>query len=95
MTIVLELAPELELRLRENAARQGQTLEDYLSGLAERDSAADEQPPAKPSELLAYWDRMGIRPVFDDRPEDSPQLARKWRAEAEQRARRFYATRTS
>jgi hypothetical protein len=38
MTITLNLSPEAERCLREKAAQSGQTLEDYLQQLVERDT---------------------------------------------------------
>jgi hypothetical protein len=38
MSVVLELAPETERILKDNAARGGQTLEAYLEQLAEQDA---------------------------------------------------------
>jgi hypothetical protein len=38
MAVTLNLPPETEKYLREKAARSGQTLEDYLCWLAERDT---------------------------------------------------------
>jgi uncharacterized protein (DUF1778 family) len=39
MTVTLNLAPEIEQRLREKAARNGQTLEAYLERVAVRVAA--------------------------------------------------------
>ena len=40
MTVTLNLSPETERRLREKAARSGQTLEGYLEALAQGAAAA-------------------------------------------------------
>jgi len=57
MTIILNLAPDVERTLGEKAARTGQTLEGYLEHLAERDARGNngvEQavspPPPSPEE---------------------------------------------
>lgn len=45
----------------------------------------DEPKPKTGAEVLASWERKGVfGKVFMDRPEDSPELARKLRAEANQ-----------
>jgi predicted transcriptional regulator len=41
MTLVLEFSPEIEARLRTNAAVRGQEVEDYLRTLAENDPVID------------------------------------------------------
>jgi predicted transcriptional regulator len=41
MTLVLEFSPEIEARLRTNAAVRGQEVEDYLRMLAENDPVID------------------------------------------------------
>jgi len=48
MGVILNLAPEIERRLREKAAQEGQSLEDYLRRLAE-ESLGAEPPPSRPS----------------------------------------------
>lgn len=40
MTVTLNLTPESERYLREKAAQSGQTVEDYLQRLVERDTQA-------------------------------------------------------
>ncbi len=50
MTITVDLEPDLAVRLRETAARKGQSAEEYLRELAE--SAA---PPAKPRLSREEW----------------------------------------
>ena len=48
MTLTLEVSPEKEARLREKAARRGQTLNDFLLKLVEG-AAETEEAPAEPS----------------------------------------------
>lgn len=44
MTVTLDLPPEVELRLRQKAARQGQDIEQYLRTLAEQDVRTERSP---------------------------------------------------
>jgi len=87
MSIVLDLEPQLEAKLREHAARIGKPLEDYLIDCLENTPDVDDIPTTGP-ELLAYWDREGLRPLFTEGP-DSPALVREWREQEEaERSRR-------
>jgi hypothetical protein len=79
MTITLELEPEIEARLRENAARAGMNETEYARRLLE--DLLDERSMTG-AEALAYWERMGVRGVFADRP-DSPEFARQLRDQEE------------
>ena len=81
--IQIDLPLDLETRIQAGAARHGMSLAEYLLDLAERDLAFDEAPPTTPADILNYWDRIGARPVFGDRP-DSPELVRQWRDQDEQ-----------
>jgi hypothetical protein len=57
MTVTLNLSPEIVGRLRERAARSGQTLEAYLESLAEQSAASDTRAAAErtPEEWVAEW----------------------------------------
>jgi hypothetical protein len=79
MTITLELEPEIEARLRENAARAGMDESEYARRLIE-DVLVER--PLTGAEALAYWERMGVRGVFAGRS-DSPEFARQLRAQEE------------
>lgn len=79
MTITLELEPEIEARLRENAARAGMDETEYAKRLIE---VVLVERPMTGAEALAYWDRMGVRGVLAGRP-DSPEFARQLRAQEE------------
>jgi hypothetical protein len=46
MYVTLNLPEAVEQRLRENAARNGQTLEEYLQALAVREALLPTPPPA-------------------------------------------------
>ena len=56
MTVILNLAPDVERTLSEKAVRTGQTLEVYLEQLAERDARENNgveqtgSPPLSPEE---------------------------------------------
>jgi hypothetical protein len=56
MSVILNLSPETEGRLREKAARSGQTLEEYLESLA-REAAATPAalPPDEWAAQLRAW----------------------------------------
>jgi hypothetical protein len=79
MTITLELEPEIEARLRENAAVAGMDETEYARRLIE-DLLVGR--PMTGAEALAYWERMGVHGVFAERP-DSPEFARQLRDEEE------------
>ena len=100
MTLTIELTPEEEAIVRQNAAEQGmdaptylrQTVAALLSDQERRRKAltpprvtGENGAPLTGAQILAYWEREGVLGVFADRPEDSPELARKLRKEAETR----------
>jgi hypothetical protein len=45
MTVIVNLSEETEQVLRKKAAREGQNLDAYLQGLAERDARQDKSSP--------------------------------------------------
>ena len=64
MTVTLTLKPDTADRLRRHAARQGQTLADYLQTLADADASSDKDSPnashqglQKASEVFARYER--------------------------------------
>lgn len=75
MTVTLNLSAEAIRRLREKAARSGQTLEAYLERLAELSTLAENNTAAErtPEEWAAEWrswtagDRTLFTPATDDR----------------------------
>jgi hypothetical protein len=85
MTLKLDLTPELETRLKTEAARAGLSPTDYA--LRVLDTAVPADPmPTNGAELVAYWEREG---VLGSRPDikDSLKHARAIRRKAEQRER--------
>jgi hypothetical protein len=71
MTVILDISPDLETRLREKAARRGQVLSDYLLSLAEADSPPLPDASADPAPaLFAQW-------AAEDATDDPEELA--WR----------------
>lgn len=90
--MTIELNPEIEARLRETAAREGLSVEDYLSNVMNRlapsiasseDDEYDDVPlPATPAEAFAYWKRVGALGVFDGRG-DALEIARQLRDDEE------------
>jgi hypothetical protein len=82
MAFIIDLAPDVEKELQQEAAQQGVKTEDYVKRLVL------ERPLKKPmsgAEAIAYWERENAFGTFADRPEDSPELARILRQEAETR----------
>ena len=53
MTITLQLAPEVEHRLKEEAARKGVTVDEYITQLVEQSAPVGRSVPALPPELRA------------------------------------------
>ncbi len=77
MSITIELTPGQERILAALARQRRVTVEAYLEG-----ALSGKYPlPSfkKPSEILADLERKGVIPIWTDRPEDSPELARKLR----------------
>lgn len=98
MTLVLELPPDLERRVEEEAAREGVPAAEYAVRLLDRTLpsttiARDEEERASPqpmpktgAELVAYWERLGL---VGSRPdiEDSVATARALRERSQYRDR--------
>lgn len=55
MTVTLELKPEIETRLAEQAAAQGVTVEEYIECVLDRLTEVD-TPIAPPEERLSLFD---------------------------------------
>ncbi len=78
MTLTIELTPEEEARLQEEAQRAGVDTAAFAHWLIA--SGLVELPlPKTPSEAIAYWREAGVTGLFADRP-DSPEFARQLRA---------------
>ena len=88
MTIVVQLKPEVEARLREEAEKAGKSVEELAAAwIAERSRAPAARVHAgqmTPTEAIAYWDREGMHPNFDD-GSDSSEMVLKWRKDEEKR----------
>ena len=84
MTLTLELPPELEAELAEEAARLNLPLPEYALRLL-RGARAGAGPLQTGADLVAYWERTG---VIGSRPEivDSQAHARRLRRAAQSRA---------
>jgi hypothetical protein len=86
MTLILPLTPEQEARLKADADRSGMPLPEYvvrrLLGDEMTDDAAQAQEPAGNltwgQQVLADLEADEAYPIWTDRPEDSPELARKF-----------------
>jgi len=79
MTITVELTPEQETRLMSEANKRGVKPEEYASELLAYSLTS---LPKTPQELYAFWEKEGVFGLWADYPEDSPELARKLRREA-------------
>jgi hypothetical protein len=56
MSVTLHLTPDLERRLREQAAGRSQSLEEYLERLAEESLRAESSPPPRTADQWeAEW----------------------------------------
>lgn len=92
MTLTIELTPEQEARLRAEAEAQGIDTVAYALRRLGLDTREGEQQSSEKKEttwgerVLAAMEADDAFGAFDDRPEDSPELARILRAEAEQRS---------
>lgn len=91
MSIVLELAPDTESWLREEAARQQTPVEDYTATLVENVVARPRPRPSNGAELVARLQEEGILGMWADREDlgDSSEFARKLRRQAETRLAAF------
>lgn len=79
MTITIELTVEQETRLASEANKRGVKPEEFASELLSHSLTS---LPQTPQELYAFWEKEGVFGLWADCPEDSPELARKWRREA-------------
>jgi hypothetical protein len=95
MTLTLELTPEQEQHLEEEARRQNMDAASYAKALLFEEEAAEQLEPAAAqsaeepwsgADLVAYWEREG---VIGSRPDitDSLEHARAIRRKAERRIR--------
>jgi hypothetical protein len=83
MSIVLNLPPELEMKLANEASRQGVSLSDYLLRILSN-GGKTASAVRSGAELVSYWQQAGVVGTRSD-ISDSPQHARVLRAKAEQR----------
>jgi hypothetical protein len=81
MALTVELTPEEQTRLEQEAALRGLEAAEYARRLIEAGLSAR---PMTGAEALAYWEREGVLGLFQDRP-DSPEFARELRRQAETR----------
>lgn len=78
MTITIELQPEQQERIATEARKRGLTVEEYLSRAIAGEFPIP-SPKQTPAEAIEEWKREGMLPIWTDRPEDSEELARKFR----------------
>lgn len=82
----ITLTPEQERRVTRYAQRQQKpverVLEDWITTLPEPEDAQPEPPQEEPqtwgAKIWAEWEAEGVIGTFADRPEDSPEFARKF-----------------
>lgn len=92
MTIVIDLTPEQETRLRQKAARDGQDAESVartmlmqvLEDEAQANPVADVLADTSGAAALAAWEAEGAFLPREDLP-DSPTLARQLREQSQNR----------
>lgn len=91
MTMTLELPPELEARVADEAARRETPLREYALSLIEEGlPAPDPMPELKTgADVVAYWKANGLIGDWADREDigDSLEYARELRRQAETRGR--------
>lgn len=85
MSIVLNLPPELEDDLSQDAARLGLPLSEYAVRLLAASRTATSRP-RNGAELLAYWQNAGVVGTRTE-IQDAPEYARTLRRQAETRER--------
>jgi hypothetical protein len=85
MGLVLELPPELECELSNEAAELGLSLSEYALRLLAGGRFQSAQPRSG-AELIAYWQSAGVVGMRPDAV-DAPAHARELRRRAEQRQR--------
>jgi hypothetical protein len=86
MTLTLDLPPDLEARVKSEAARRGMSPADCV--LEVLGAAMPDVPmPATPAELVDHWEQEGVLGIWADRTDipDCPEYARQLRRQAEQR----------
>jgi hypothetical protein len=89
-TMPITLTPEQERRVTNYASRTQKPIEYVLDDLITTLPEPEEsQPEAEPqtwgAKVWAEWEAEGVIGTFSDRPEDSPELARKFARIAEGR----------
>jgi len=92
MILTPELTPEQERRVegaRALGIDVGALLVGVISSLPALPETHDLDRPRTGAELLAYWDRNGLRGVFADDPRDSLDIADDVRRRAEDRGNRL------
>jgi hypothetical protein len=83
MSITLDLRPEIEEQLKEQARARGITIEDYIQDAVENLVSR----PATGAALIAQWDQDGVLGAWSDRRDitDGVSFARELRRKAEAR----------
>lgn len=87
MTLTIELTPEQEMRLRAEAKREGKEPIEVLTALLDTlpAEASEEREPTWGERVAAELKAEGVIGMWADRTEDTLDLARQLRTQAETR----------
>lgn len=97
MTLILELSPDVEARLRTNAAIYGKDIADYLLALAENDTPVDltEFNDRADFEASVAGIREGLADLEAGRTISLEEMSAELEARAEERRKRREAVRVT
>lgn len=79
MTLTIELTPEEEAALQEQATEAGLEANEYIKNLFEQ---ALPMPSMTPAQAVEYWQQEGLIGSYGDPTIDSPTLAQQLRSTA-------------
>ncbi len=87
MTIMLELPPETEAKLKAEASQNATPIDEYALNLIEAGLMADPSDFQTGAEVVAYWRKHGLIGLWAGRADigDSAEYARTLRRQAETR----------
>ena len=88
MTLVIDITPQLEARLRRIAERQGRNEAEIALLAVEQYLRAEEAPLGDQTvgaQMLSELEAEGILGLWQDRAEDTAALAREFRSDADAR----------
>ena len=84
MTIMLELPPEIEAKLKAEAVQNATSIDKYALNLIEEGLMAEPANFKTGAEVVAYWMKHGLIGIWADREDigESVEYARKLRQQA-------------